>query len=102
MICSACDEVITDDVRADNRYRGCELCGWRMHHGCWIELLSDGDLPCPKVPYSYEMSRLEPTEGTTPTGRQRQRRIVETVETFDYEDGHGKVIGMRGEWGPLR
>ncbi len=47
MICSACREEISDHPRADNRYRFCEPCGWVLHHGCWIERLSLGQLGCP-------------------------------------------------------
>lgn len=98
MICSSCDEAITDDVRADNRYRGCEQCGWRMHHYCWIEHLSDGTLPCPTVPWTWERWTLEPVPGLTPTGRQRTKRVKVLEESFRYVPGHGAVIGMRGEW----
>lgn len=43
--CTICGDVIS--TRGDNRFRGCTICGWTMHHGCWIEQLSDGLLPCP-------------------------------------------------------
>lgn len=49
MICSSCRTEITANPRRDNRYRACSICKWAMHHGCWIEHLTDGTLPCPYV-----------------------------------------------------
>lgn len=75
-ICAGCHGYITDNTARDNRYRGCSLCSWVMHHHCWIERLPHG-LPC--FPEHYE------SEADEATGR-----VL-----------HGDVVGMRGEWGPL-
>lgn len=70
MICTSCGYDITDDPDGDNRYRGCDPCGWLMHHSCWIEHLSIGTLPCPLTELRSELD----------------------------DDDHGNVIGMRGQW----
>lgn len=87
LMCSACSSPITSNPHVDNRYRGCQPCGWRMHHGCWIELLSDGELPCPTV--------LEEVPAVLwKSGKVRHPARVDE----DYAPGHGGIVGMNGEW----
>jgi hypothetical protein len=104
-ICGACHGYITDNTARDNRYRGCDLCGWVMHHGCWIEALSLGDLHsgkwCPITIEVTEAVELVPTGGTTASGRPKRKRQTVVRDHADIDPGHMDVIGMRGEWGPL-
>jgi hypothetical protein len=98
MICVDCDQPVTR--HGDNRYRGCSICGWRMHHGCWSGALGEGRLPCPKgEPYTIEFNRLVATgEGVTPTGKPKRQRQIQTITGHEDLEGHGDVMGMLGEW----
>lgn len=40
--CVECFQPITKG----SRFQGCGPCGWRMHHDCWVAVLTDGRLAC--------------------------------------------------------
>lgn len=63
------------------------MCGWRMHHSCWIDLLADGALPCP-----IEVEQIPAVYWKNGKVRTPAR------EDMDYAEGHGSIMGMRGEW----
>ncbi len=85
--CWDCGEVITSDITRDNRYRGCRICGWVMHHACWIEHLTDGTLPCPTETVVVEAVYWKNGKLRYPADQHEEML-----------DGHNGVIGMRGEW----
>lgn len=57
--CAGCLDEITSDTNLDNRYRGCSVCGWVMHHDCWSEGFALGTLPCPMVEGQYPNDHVD-------------------------------------------
>jgi hypothetical protein len=79
-------------------YRGCDLCGWVMHDGCWHEALAFGELHsgdhCPIEVESVSRWELVEVDGFTPTGRPKRRRQLVMREYRDSPEGHGNVLGQ--------